>query len=313
MSATAVAVTRQDTLRGHVDELRISIEQKYKACSQMRRISLLALDQALQEATQRNFTSSQARDFLEEAIGLVRTTARELYAYPEANEDEVGRLWEFQDFKKPYLEGRVTLGGFDISPKGLFAVAREILARPWLRLDELEWAIVSALIFREVTEFGERVKEGIEPAFARGLAYALAQGNIQKMIWKRLQIGAVLWAIRWGLVGAGMCGAWLYVESHRYENPSTVGIMACALLVLVWLFVGFPVGRRAVRENNRKITTLLLAMQSAYATLKPEAPLSPYQIRAALLATQERGAVWPSAALALLDRAAMRDPPVWTF
>jgi hypothetical protein len=296
-----------DTLCGHADELRTSIEQKYKAYSQMRRISLLALDQARQEATQRNFTSSQARNFLEEAIELVPTT-RKLYVYPQANEG-VGHLWEFQDVHKPFLEGRVALGGFDIRPEGLFAAARELLARPWLRLDELEWAIVSALIFHEVVEFGERFKEGSGTGFARRFAYFWAQGNIWKMTWKWVQFMAVLWAIRWGLVAAGMYGIWLYVESHQYESLPAVGIMACALLVLTWLIGGLPVGRRAAREDR----TLLGAMHNAYATLKGGAPLSPHQIRAALLATQEKGAVWPSAALALLDRAAMRDPPVWTF
>ena len=58
---------------------------------------------------------------------------------------------------------------------------------------------------------------------------------------------------------------------------------------------------------------LFVAMEGVYAMMKLGGPLSPYQIRAALLVAQEKGAVWPSGTFALLDRAAMRDVPVWVI
>ena len=82
---------------------------------------------------------------------------------------------------------------------------------------------------------------------------------------------------------------------------------------MIWLLVGFPVGRRAAAEAKREQGKLLVAMRDAYIAMKPGGPLSPYQIRAALLVAQEKGAVWPSGTFALLDRAAMRDDPVWVI
>jgi hypothetical protein len=82
---------------------------------------------------------------------------------------------------------------------------------------------------------------------------------------------------------------------------------------LIWSLFGFPVGRRAAKERRREQSKLLMAMRDAYVTMKPDGPLSPYQIRAALLVAQEKGAVWPSGTFALLDRAARRDPPVWVI
>jgi hypothetical protein len=187
-----------------------------------------------------------------------------------------------------------------------------IVARPWLRLDELEWAIVSALMFREVFEFGETVKAG-QGSFSQAWAYASAQGNLRKMGWARLKASAFWLVVRWGSVAAGMWGAWLFVQSYRYEGLSALGVMGGAFLVLIWLFVGFPVGRRAARESQRAQSELLVSMHAAYNTMKPGEPLSPYQIRAALLVAQEKEAVWPSGTFALLDRAAMRDPPVWAL
>jgi hypothetical protein len=68
---------------------------------------------------------------------------------------------------------------------------------------------------------------------------------------------------------------------------------------------------RGVREARTRLVELAAKMHSAYFTLRPSGAVSPSQIRAALLHAQDAGAAWNPALFAMLDRAAMRAPPVW--
>jgi hypothetical protein len=68
---------------------------------------------------------------------------------------------------------------------------------------------------------------------------------------------------------------------------------------------------RGARKARARLAELAGAMHSAYFTLRPSGVFSPFQIRAALLRAQDMGAAWNPAVFAMLDRAAMRNPPVW--
>ena len=313
MGHLAAIRSQGDSLSASAKKLRKSLWEKHPRPSQVRDICLMALDQAEGEAAKRGLTGWEASRFLDDTIELVDRLQTSLHGYNWKPEGAaIGRLWRHQNLNRFFHEGREALGSWDVSRDDLIVVCRDLLARPWLRLDEMEWIVVSALVFREVFEFGETVKEGAG-SFSQAWAYASTQGNLRKMGWAKLKVAALWWLVRWGLVLAGMCGAWFFVERNYYEGFSAFAVLGGALLILIWLLVGFPVGRRAVKEARREQGKLLMTMYYAYATMEPGGPLSPYQIRAALLVAQEKGAVWPSGTFALLDRAAMRDPPVWVI
>ena len=156
----------------------------------MRRVCLQALDQAEGEAARRGLTGWDARSFLTDTIELVGTLQTSLHSYdwkPES--DESGRLWHHQNIDKLFIDGQEALGSWTISRDDVSIVCRDLLARRWLRLDEMEWVVVSALVFREVFEFGETVKEGAG-SFAQAWAYASTQGNLRKMGWAKLKVAA---------------------------------------------------------------------------------------------------------------------------
>jgi hypothetical protein len=68
---------------------------------------------------------------------------------------------------------------------------------------------------------------------------------------------------------------------------------------------------KGAREARARLAVLAGMMHSAYFALRPSGAFSPFQVRAALLRAQDAGAAWNPAAFAMLDRAAMRNPPVW--
>ena len=206
-----------ETLSASAGALRAELQAKYPGATQMRRVCLQALDQAEGEAARRGLTGWDARSFLTDTIELVVTLQTSLHSYdwkPES--DESGRLWHHQNIDKLFIDGQEALGSWTISRDDVSIVCRDLLARRWLRLDEMEWVVVSTLVFREVFEFGETVKEGAG-SFAQAWAYASTQRNLRKMGWAKLKVAAFWWFVRWGLVAAGMCGAWFLVERNHYE------------------------------------------------------------------------------------------------
>ena len=136
---------------------------------------------------------------------------------------------------------------------------------------------------------------------------------------------------------------WLHVEDmkhfvgERFNEDGATDLMASLLrspclrcdeleLALVDYIVCWEVfrfveeikakfGSGWISKDARKARALLAelvgAMRSAYFTLRPSGVFSPFQIRAALLHAQDMGAAWNPAVFAVLDRAAMRNPPVW--
>lgn len=310
---TAIAGRDGAEFNAFAKGLRRELREKYLEYSQMRRLSLQAVDQAEAEVVRRGLTGWDARIFVEDALNLVNTLQTALHSYGwKPASDEMSLLWHHQNLHKLFLGGRQVLGSWEIDQENLRQVCHDLLSRPWLRLDEMEWIVVSALVFREVFEFGESIKRGGE-SFSQLATYISTEGNLRKMRRENLKAAASEWFVRWGLVAAGMFGAWFFVERNHYEGMSGSAVLGGALLILIWLCVGFPGGRRAANDAKQEQVKLFVAMEGVYAMMKLGGPLSPYQIRAALLVAQEKGAVWPSGTFALLDRAAMRDVPVWVI
>jgi hypothetical protein len=302
-------------------ELKAELQDRFGVTSQMARISIKALERAAQEAERRHLSEHEAGDLYRDALDIVQTTQDALRKYEssdfhEINKDDKktknGDLWRHQDISKFYREGRAALGNWEVDQALLASLAKRLVENPWLRVDELEWSIVDALTFREVFEFGETVKRA-SPSIAHAWAYTSSDGNLRKMRWSKLKATIFLGVVQWGLVAAGMWAAWWHVQEKGYGDVTGFLTLGGALVTLLWLFVGLPVGRAARKRAQRETTDLLLKMTDAYRTLQPGLLLSPAQVRAALLAAKEKGAVWDAAPFALLDRATTRDPAAWVF
>ena len=127
--------------------------------------------------------------------------------------DEGARLWEHQSLDNAFMEGRLAVCNIGVNTDQLNEIACDLIWKRWLRLDELEWVIVDALVFREVFEFGEALKQGFGPRdranfaegrlspgmFSQGWAYFAAEGNPRNMVLKRLQVSIALWILRMGV------------------------------------------------------------------------------------------------------------------
>ncbi len=290
--------------------VRDAIEERHNPYGQMAHLSLKAVGWAETEGHSLGYTPRQTQRLAEEAIALIDNAHAGMRRYQsDVKEVDPERLWVHQNLLETFAGGRAALGHWEVGQTQLAEIARELINRPWLRVDGFEWAIVDALVFREVFEFGEEVKLGSK-SFAEVWAYTATKGRLSKMIWQRLRVGAILWAIRWGIVAGGVWATWVYGTDGTFEWPT---FSPRSHNVYSMVSIGFPIGKRAARRHRQTQLDLLQKMSNAYATLRQNDLLSPNQIRAALLAAQEHGALWDPAALALLDRAAQRDPPVWAL
>lgn len=296
------------TPRRYAESARTRLQEQFERSTQMYRVCDRVIEQAEQEATRVKLTGWEAESLINDVVSLVESLHAGVRSYDA--KDQPGELWTHKDVARLYAQGRPALGQWSVDQDELASVARGLIERPWLRVDALELAIVDALTFKEVFEFGEALKSNFGP-FSQAWAYAKAEGNLQKMSWERIKAAGTLWLLRWGLVAVGVWLMWSYLDAHDFHGLPAFVILAATLLLLPWFFVGVPVGRKEKGRATQQRMELLLSMRDAYATMRSSGLLSPNQIRASLLYAQEKGAVWNATSLALLDRAAMRDPPVW--
>jgi hypothetical protein len=176
--------------------------------------------------------------------------------------------------------------------------------------NELEWSIVDALTFNEVFEFGENLK-GDLGSLSDAWAYAKSEGHVLRMQWERLKVRLLWLLIRLGTIAGAVWLVWQYANTSQHSTWDTISLLGGAALLLLWLFAAGSGGGSARINARMRRAELLSAMRDAYALTRPTSTMSPIQIRAALLRAQDKGAIWDSSAFALLDRAAMRQPPVW--
>ena len=294
-----------------VEAKRVEIIKEHANYTQMQRLCLSALEQGGKEAMRLGLSGRAAESLIGQALDLLDTARSATREYSDRGDAlPVSELWSYLDVPKTFADGRAGLGGRSIDKNTLTGITRDLIQLPWLRLDEFEWGITNAFVFNEVFMFGEHLMQNTG-SFRDRLAYAMADGNLKKMGWAKLKAGAALLALKWGLLAAGMWGVWTYADQKHLEGLPFLGVLTGAFLLLVWLFIGFPIGRRERLRARRAQFDLWMKMGDAHALMAPSSILSPYQIRTALVSAQQAGAIWDGAAFVLLDRAAMRNPPVW--
>jgi hypothetical protein len=197
-------------------------------------------------------------------------------------------------------------------------LAAQLMDRPWIKSNLLEWVVVDSLICDEIRQFGKSILEnaystsdflfmGSEPPERRGLERILIKKSQATVLWWFIRIiSLVLFPILTIWYGAKNDNGWLL----------SVGLIILTLYLL-WSgyglargLIGHFLGRQERRTPLQRKVELWRLMNDAYRTL--DGPIvDPGRVKVALLAAAEKGAVWDSAVYAILNRVMARDPGVW--
>jgi hypothetical protein len=254
------------------------------------------------------------RDELDAAMATVERLVDDLDVAlnQQANDQAVGR----QSSKKPlciwargnpaavFQEGLKSPSRRTVDRESLAEVARKYLQAQYLRSDLLEWIIVDAFVLYEIQEFGESMKRGSSLKSAlRYLANDGRQRSGVTLFWQLTLVPMIL---------VGWIGSLAYVTPYAEESTLAALLVFGAYVIFVMWLTGRPIflnGRNQARSDRTWI--IWEKMLTVYAILDFPGVTSPQAIRNALLESQNKGAIWHGAALAILDTAAARTRPAW--
>lgn len=198
-----------------------------------------------------------------------------------------------------HVAGTAKIEQEEIKRDMLLDATAKYLSRTWLQHPEIDWILLDALIFAEVTAYRESVMSGAAIGTANW-AYVFSGGDIQKTLYLRLA-GAIAGlaaryllpiALIWGLIYSGREGA-------------AIATGAVYGLYLLSRLFSWP-NRRAVRRKIRDASSLLEKMQQAYGYVSPPI-VNPSILRGHLDDVTKAGARFDGAVFALLDRITGRD------
>ncbi len=252
-------------------------------------------------------TNEQARDsWLEDDESKERMAEREKAKHT---------IWFHGDALFAFQQGYESEYARKVEVEPLQQEARKYLLRPWMENEQLEWIIVDALAFSTVTSFGEELKQytpGPVSFLGLNMGYFSAKGDVHKMLWKQIEYGLIKFVVKVAtFLGAPIALGWYFFNRGREGGVLIAGTIYAALLML---YVVYRALRRMFGKKSETIVEkyqdVLNDMFLTYDMLKGEV-ISPTAVRAQLLDTARRGAVWPGAMFSILDHAIRRNPAVW--
>ncbi len=235
----------------------------------------------------------------------------------QMNED----LWRRHDPVRLHDKGYEATDYPGVDRKGLSFSAAEYLQRPWLRLAVLDWIVVDALVTGELAEYGERLKvlhlPGPSDPIERVAFDRKTKGNVEaiKREGRRYRSHPVrtfmLTQVAIPIVAVGTA---LWFEAYKTASVLLVltGIeYAFSLLWLsVWAFRRMRTTPEERRTPSEQDYARFNAMMQVWRLL--EGPVvNPTRLSAEMIKSTNLGAVWESAAWAIIDRAAGIDPTAW--
>jgi hypothetical protein len=307
--------------------------------SQMRSLMDQLADCCIEESLRRNECEDDLYHRLDQAYDIIRgawysaaPSYATTYLTPEQKEAlepeelqkiEVSqhRLWVRHDMKRAFSEGTRSDQYPAIDKDSLIAAIADYLAFPYLRLPFLDWIFLDMCISREMSAFGESLKEhwlpGKRDRYLGNMRYHKAEGNLKEMNktdWKEkfsrlnllfwLEVGfpiAVIWAsFHWNWTRLGYWFLGIYVA-----------------IVLLFVF-GKTIKLTSRRIRNRrgivepKIRAFRLWDEMYVVWRRLEGPIvNPTRVREAMVTSTAKGAVWDNAAWSIIDRVIANDAAVW--
>ncbi len=230
-------------------------------------------------------------------------------------------VWTRHDPRRAFQEGYESAHHVDTDKETMAEIVALYLQNSWLHLPYLDWVLVDMTVSRELSAYGEALKQKIAPGNRDLLGfndrYFQSKGNLSKMIETRWpEVWEKLWAkVFWFLI-VPIGAIWL-----AFRNNWTV--VGTVLLVLYSLVIGFRVliglarwGKRTVNHilgrPDPKTKPFILWDQMYEVWRRLEGPVvNPTIVREAMVKSSEHGAVWDTVTWSLLDRVISIDPAVW--
>ena len=174
------------------------------------------------------------------------------------------------------------------------------LKRPWLQDDAIDASAINALLFTELASFSEQVKSGT--AFGiPNWSYILSGGNPLKQLGYAFAGGTIGFVARWIMLPT--IAVALLVNNH--ESGAEIALILWCIY-LAYRLIMIPAAFR-IRRGRRKATDIVQALLKAWSAARGNV-INPSRLKELVLAAEERGAVFPSALHAVIDRAIIRDP-----
>jgi hypothetical protein len=229
-------------------------------------------------------------------------------------------IWRRHDPKRAYKEGLQSEHMPQIDKEVIRNRCAEYLDRPWLRHPFLDWVFADILVSTEIALFGEHIKQHLLPfprdSMGMNSGYIRTQGNLEKM--RETNRTAVrdtafinflcTWIVPPALIAAAFYFQWTvtgFVLLGIYSLLILWGLAANAVISIKRML-----GKEVPQLASDIATDILWEMCKVWDEL--EGPtVNPSLLREALLKSRDKGAVWDTAVISIVDRAILVDPAVW--
>ena len=227
-------------------------------------------------------------------------------------------LWRRRDPQRSFAEGFESDHYTAFDQNGFNGTVAGYLKEPWLRHPVLDWIMLDMMISRELSAFGEELKQSLVPGPRTnfGLTHARyfeTKGNLAKMRvpdWKGIGTKLLLW------IALPVCAIYSAFQfGHDGVGLSIAGIYAIA--IAIWLAVRIlrlvvGVGY-AVTGKPHPRTKPFLIWQQMYEVWKVlQGPaVNPTIVREMMVKARDQGAVWDGPTWPIIDRVIQHDAAVW--
>ena len=228
-------------------------------------------------------------------------------------------IWQRKDLLSAFYQGYESRHYFVVSAQELSHEVANYLERPWMKNRFLEWSMLEGFIAGETAAFGEELKKKPpKPSIWNFLdldtTYFQTKGNLTEMGKKRLQrhlLISIAKAILFGGIPAALVWWWF---THGHQDAAIFGGFAYVSFWAVIKIIGLVrrlFGGKQVSPHEKAVE-LWQQMAAVYQLL--EGPVvNPQRVYEAMVKSAEKGAVWSSAAYALVDRIRAEYPTGWVM
>lgn len=234
---------------------------------------------------------------------------------PDANQQKIidkanATIWKRRDPKRSFAEGFESENHTAFDQKDFHGTIADYLKEQWLRHPVLDWIMLDMMVSRELSAFGEELKQILPYAknlFGEKLGrYFALKGDLRKM--RRLDFRNVLNKFfRIVLPVAVIYGAFYFGHESVARLVTRGGffeicvVVALGVLALqIWPTVVFNYYLHRRWNRMYEVWRLL------------EGPtVNPTLVREVMVRTRDQGAVWDMPAWSIIDRVIQHDPAVW--
>jgi len=227
-------------------------------------------------------------------------------------------IWKRRDPQRSFVEGFESENYTAFNQDDFHSTVAEYLKEQWLRHPVLDWIMLDMMVSRELSAFGEELKQTLVPGPRAnfGLTHARyfeTKGNLEKMKvpdWNRigakfllviaLPIGTIYSAFHFGYESVGLTISGLYGAA-----------------IALWLFVKVlrlivNIGYAVTGKTHPRAKPFVIweRMYEVWKMLKGPT-VNPTLVREMMVKARDQGAVWDVPAWSIIDRVIQHDPAVW--